>query len=130
MLKSELFTDKFFGHKSGAFTGAQRQHKSSFEAAKDGTLFIDDVGEIPPANQIDFLHVLEERTFKHVDGERALLFHARIVAAINRLLPDMVARCRVPPPLPQARPASVPGDSLGHGRLSPARQCPGAAQPH
>jgi two-component system response regulator AtoC len=92
VLKGELFADKFFGHESGAFTGAQRPRKGSFESAEDGTLFLDEVGEIPPPNQVDFLRVLEERTFKRLGGERDLPFHARIVAATNRLLPDMVAR--------------------------------------
>jgi len=92
VLRGELFADKFFGHEPGAFTGAQRQRKGSFELAEDGTLFLDEVGEIPPPNQVDFLRVLEEKNFKRLGGERDLPFGARIVAATNRLLPDMVAR--------------------------------------
>ncbi|GFK93742.1 Transcriptional regulatory protein ZraR [Fundidesulfovibrio magnetotacticus] len=90
VLKGELFADKFFGHEAGAFTGASRQQKGSFELAQDGTLFLDEVGEIPPANQADFLRVLEQRTFRRLGGERNLPFEARIVAATNRNLLEMV----------------------------------------
>lgn len=91
VLKGELFADKFFGHEAGAFTGAQRQRKGSFEMAADGTLFLDEVGEIPPPNQVDFLRVLEEKTFRRLGGEKTLPFGARIVAATNRTLRQMVA---------------------------------------
>lgn len=91
VLKGELFADKFFGHEAGAFTGAQRQRKGSFELAADGTLFLDEVGEIPLPNQVDFLRVLEEKTFRRLGGERTQSFDARIVAATNRVLQKMVA---------------------------------------
>jgi two-component system, NtrC family, response regulator AtoC len=94
VLSGELFADKFFGHEPGAFTGATRQQKGSFELAADGTLFLDEVGEIPLTNQVDFLRVLEERTFKRLGGEKDLGFRARIVAATNRALPDMVRQSR------------------------------------
>jgi two-component system response regulator AtoC len=90
VLKGELFADKFFGHEAGAFTGAQRQRKGSFELAADGTLFLDEVGEIPPPNQVDFLRVLEEKTFRRLGGEKTQPFDARIVAATNRVLHNMV----------------------------------------
>jgi two-component system response regulator AtoC len=90
VLTGELFADKFFGHEPGAFTGASRIQKGSFELAADGTLFLDEVGEIPLSNQVDFLRVLEERSFKRLGGEKDLGFRARIVAATNRALPDMV----------------------------------------
>jgi len=92
VLKGELFADKFFGHESGAFTGAARTQKGSFELAGEGTLFLDEVGEIPPNNQVDFLRVLEQRTFRRLGGEKDLPFGARIVAATNRNLLDMVRR--------------------------------------
>jgi two-component system response regulator AtoC len=90
VLKGELFADKFFGHEAGAFTGAQRQRKGSFELAADGTLFLDEVGEVPPTNQVDFLRVLEEKTFRRLGGEKTQPFDARIVAATNRVLHNMV----------------------------------------
>jgi len=99
VLSGELFADKFFGHEPGAFTGATRLQKGSFEMAADGTLFLDEVGEIPLANQVDFLRVLEERTFKRLGGEKDLGFRARIVAATNRALPDMVRAGRFRPDL-------------------------------
>lgn len=90
VLKDELFADKFFGHEAGAFTGASRQQRGSFELAGEGTLFLDEVGEIPPNNQADFLRVLEQRTFRRLGGDRDLPFEARIVAATNRNLLEMV----------------------------------------
>lgn len=90
ILKGELFADKFFGHEAGAFTGASRQQRGSFELAGEGTLFLDEVGEIPPNNQADFLRVLEQRTFRRLGGDRNLPFEARIVAATNRNLQEMV----------------------------------------
>ncbi|MFZ5813367.1 MAG: sigma-54 interaction domain-containing protein [Thermodesulfobacteriota bacterium] len=90
VLRGELFADKFFGHEAGAFTGANRRQKGSFETAEDGTLFLDEVGEIPQTNQVDFLRVLEQRTFKRLGGEKDIPFAARIVSATNRSLPEMV----------------------------------------
>ncbi len=90
VLQGELFADKFFGHDPGAFTGAARLRKGAFELAGSGTLFLDEVGEIPPANQVDFLRVLEERSFKRMGGEKNMPFQARIVAATNRPLTRMV----------------------------------------
>jgi two-component system response regulator AtoC len=92
VLKGELFADKFFGHEPGAFTGASRVQKGSFELAGDGTLFLDEVGEIPPQNQVDFLRVLEQRTFRRLGGEKEMAFGARIVAATNRDLQEQVRR--------------------------------------
>jgi len=90
VLKGELFADKFFGHEPGAFTGAVRLQRGSFELAEDGTLFLDEVGEIPGVNQVDFLRVLEEKRFRRLGGAKDLPFRARIVAATNRVLQDMV----------------------------------------
>ncbi|HEU6438744.1 MAG TPA: sigma-54 dependent transcriptional regulator [Nitratidesulfovibrio sp.] len=92
--EGELFADKFFGHEQGAFTGAHRTSQGCFELAGDGTLFLDEVGEIPPANQADFLRVLEERKYRRIGGQRDIPFQARIIAASNRELPDMVREGR------------------------------------
>lgn len=94
VLQGELFADRFFGHESGAFTGAARPRKGAFEAAGSGTLFLDEAGEIPPANQADFLRVLEERCFRRMGGEKDLPFQARIIAATNRPLMQMVQEGR------------------------------------
>lgn len=90
VLQGELFADRFFGHEAGAFTGANRQRRGAFEAAESGTLFLDEVGEIPGTNQADFLRVLEERSFRRMGGEKDIVFQARIVAATNRPLNQMV----------------------------------------
>lgn len=90
VLQGELFADKFFGHEAGAFTGANRQRKGAFELAGTGTLFLDEVGEIPASNQVDFLRVLEEKSFRRLGGEKDMPFQARIVAATNRPLNQMV----------------------------------------
>lgn len=66
--EGELFADKFFGHEQGAFTGAHRMSQGCFELASEGTLFLDEVGEIPGANQADFLRVLEEKRFRRVSS--------------------------------------------------------------
>lgn len=92
VLQGELFADKFFGHEAGAFTGAGRAREGAFEAAGTGTLFLDEVGEIPANNQADFLRVLEERSFRRMGGSRDIPFQARIVAATNRPLADMVRK--------------------------------------
>ena len=90
ILQGELFADKFFGHEAGAFTGATRPHKGAFELAGEGTLFLDEVGEIPQSNQTDFLRVLEERCFRRLGAQKDLPFQARIVAATNLSLAQMV----------------------------------------
>ena len=90
VLHGELFSDKFFGHEAGAFTSAQHQVKGAFETAGNGTLFLDEAGEIPVANQVDFLRVLEERSFRRMGGGKDMPFRARIVAATNRPLAAMV----------------------------------------
>lgn len=92
--EGELFADRFFGHEQGAFTSAHRASQGSFELAEDGTLFLDEVGEIPGANQTDFLRVLEERRFRRIGGQRDIMFNARIVAASNRNLAEMVQENR------------------------------------
>ena len=89
-LHGELFADKFFGHEAGAFTGAAKIHRGFFETASSGTLFLDEVGEIPTSNQPDFLRVLEERCFRRMGGDKVLPFQARLVAATNRPLEKMV----------------------------------------
>ena len=90
VLQGELFADKFFGHEAGAFTGANKARIGAFEAAATGTLFLDEVGEVPSVNQVDFLRVLEERSFRRMGGEKDIPFQARIVAATNRPLEKMV----------------------------------------
>ncbi|MDP1760839.1 MAG: sigma 54-interacting transcriptional regulator, partial [Deltaproteobacteria bacterium] len=79
LLESELF-----GHEKGAFTGATRQKQGRFEQANGGTVFLDEIGEIPPAAQIKLLRVLQTRKFERVGGEKTLSVDVRILAATNK----------------------------------------------
>ena len=81
LLESELF-----GHEKGAFTGAIRRKKGRFELADGGTIFLDEIGDIPPATQFLLLRVLQEKKFERVGGEDTLEVDLRVIAATNRNL--------------------------------------------
>jgi len=81
LLESELF-----GHEKGAFTGATRQKPGRFEQGDGGTVFLDEIGEIPPPAQIKLLRVLQTRRFERVGGEQTLTIDVRILAATNKNL--------------------------------------------
>ena len=86
----ELCESELFGHEKGAFTGAHCTKGGLFEAAGNGTAFLDEIGELEPRLQAKFLRVLEARRFKRVGGQSVLPMNARIVAATNRSLLDLV----------------------------------------
>ena len=88
----ELFESEFYGHEKGSFTGAAYQKRGLFELADGGTLFIDEVADIPMFLQIKLLRVLQERTFYRVGGTRPLHSDFRLVAATNRRLEDAVRK--------------------------------------
>ena len=81
LLESELF-----GHEKGAFTGAIRRKKGRFELADRGTIFLDEIGEIPSSTQLLLLRALQERKFERVGGEDTIKVDVRIIAATNRNL--------------------------------------------
>jgi DNA-binding NtrC family response regulator len=83
-LSPELIDSQLFGHKRGAFTGATSDHKGVFEQAGNGTVFLDEVTEMPIEQQVKLLRVLEQGEFKPVGSETTLKTSARIVAASNR----------------------------------------------
>ena len=89
-LTETLIESELFGHEKGAFTGATERKMGRFEAADKGTLFLDEVGELPLQCQTKFLRVLEEQTFERVGGTRSIAVDVRVVAATNRDLGEMV----------------------------------------
>jgi DNA-binding NtrC family response regulator len=83
-LASSLLASELFGHERGAFTGADRVHSGAFERAGDGTVFLDEIGELPAADQSSLLGVLERRRFRRVGGTQEIEVGARVIAATNR----------------------------------------------
>ena len=90
----QLFESEFFGHEKGSFTGATSQKIGYFEMANGGTLFIDEVGEMPLSMQVKLLRVLQNKRFMRVGGTAEIISRFRLVAATNRDLRDEVAKGR------------------------------------
>ncbi|HKL78213.1 MAG TPA: sigma-54 dependent transcriptional regulator [Gammaproteobacteria bacterium] len=93
-LPGELIESELFGHEKGAFTGAQQSRAGKFEEAGSGTLFLDEVGEMPLAMQVKLLRALQEREFTRLGSHRPLPLNARLVTATNRDLNREVAEGR------------------------------------
>jgi two-component system response regulator HydG len=90
-LPEGLIESELFGHEKGAFTGAHQQRKGRFELADTGTIFLDEVSEMPLNTQVKLLRVLQEGEFERVGGTKTLKVDVRIVAATNQNLEEMVA---------------------------------------
>jgi transcriptional regulator with GAF, ATPase, and Fis domain len=80
----DLIASELFGHEKGAFTGATQQRLGRFELASGGTIFLDEVGELPAETQIALLRVLQEHEFERVGGTRRIRVDVRVIAATNR----------------------------------------------
>lgn len=91
-ISSELFESEFFGHAKGSFTGAVRDRAGRFQVADGGTIFLDEIGEVPLALQGKLLRVLQEKQFERVGEDRTRTVDVRVVAATNRDLAAEVKR--------------------------------------
>ena len=90
-IPSSLIASELFGHEKGAFTGALQRRQGRFELAHSGTIFLDEIGELPAETQIALLRVLQERQFERVGGSRAISTDVRIISATNRDLAAAIA---------------------------------------
>ena len=91
-LQESLLQSELFGHERGAFTGAERGKPGLFEVAHGGTIFLDEIGEVPHSTQVQLLRVLDTSTFRHVGGTEEIHVDVRVIAATNRDLPRMIAQ--------------------------------------
>ena len=90
-IPSSLIASELFGHEKGAFTGALQRRQGRFELAHSGTIFLDEIGELPAETQIALLRVLQEHQFERVGGSRVIPTDVRIIAATNRDLAAAIA---------------------------------------
>ncbi len=87
-IPAELLESEFFGHEAGSFTGATQSRVGIFELASHGTVFLDEVGEMPPHLQVKLLRVLQEREIRRVGGSKNIKVNPRIIAATNRSMQE------------------------------------------
>ncbi|HXO86689.1 MAG TPA: sigma 54-interacting transcriptional regulator [Gemmatimonadales bacterium] len=90
-IPASLIASELFGHEKGAFTGALQQRRGRFELAHAGTIFLDEIGDLPAETQIALLRVLQEREIERVGSSRAIAVDVRVIAATNRDLEAAVA---------------------------------------
>ncbi len=90
-IPADLLESEFFGHEAGAFTGATQARPGLFEVASEGTIFLDEVGDMPPHLQVKLLRALQEREIRHVGSLRYIPVSPRIIAATNRSLDEALA---------------------------------------
>lgn len=93
-LPQELVSSELFGYEKGAFTGAWKSYKGSFEAAKRGTIFLDEIGTIDEKNQVSLLRLLETQKFQRIGGTRDITANFRVITASNENLTEAVRQGR------------------------------------
>jgi transcriptional regulator with PAS, ATPase and Fis domain len=93
-LPETLLESELFGHERGAFTGAHERRPGRFEMAEEGTIFLDEVGDMPKSLQVKLLSVLQRREFRLVGGQQTIPMRARVIAATNRELREDVEKGR------------------------------------
>nr|WP_321452124.1 sigma 54-interacting transcriptional regulator [uncultured Carboxylicivirga sp.] len=91
-LPESLIESELFGHEKGAFTGADQQRKGRFELAHGGTIFLDEIGDLPLPTQVKLLRVIQEREFERIGGTETIKSDVRIVAATNRNLEEQIEK--------------------------------------
>jgi PAS domain S-box-containing protein len=91
-LNESLLESELFGHVKGAFTGAYRTREGRFEAAQDGDIFLDEIGDLPLSTQVKLLRVLEERVIERVGDNKPIAVNVRIISATNKNLRELVDR--------------------------------------
>ena len=94
-----LIATELFGYEKGAFTGANQRHAGRFEVANHGTMFLDEIGEMPSETQVALLRVLQEREFERVGGTQSIPVDVRVIAATNCDLPSAVRSGKFRPDL-------------------------------
>jgi len=89
-LPETLIESELFGHEKGSFTGANTQHAGRFEMADGGTIFLDEIGDVPQSIQVKLLRVLQQRQFERVGGTKTIDVNVRVITATNRNLEEMI----------------------------------------
>jgi PAS domain S-box-containing protein len=91
VIPRDLVASELFGHEKGAFTGAMQRRLGRFELAEGGTIFLDEMGELPIETQVALLRVLQEKEFERIGGNHSIRADVRVIAATNRDLPAAIA---------------------------------------
>jgi Nif-specific regulatory protein len=91
-LPETLIESELFGYERGAFTGAERRKKGRFEMADGGTIFLDEIGDLPPQTQIKLLRVIQEREFERLGGTETIKVNVRLITATNKNLEEEITR--------------------------------------
>src|SRR5208283_3870637 len=89
-LPESLIESELFGHERGAFTGANVMRKGRFEAADGGTIFLDEIGDLPSSTQVKLLRILQEREFERLGSTKPIKVDVRVICATNRNLEEAI----------------------------------------